>query len=112
MSRIFATTSGKGGVGKSVIATGLGLAFQSLGKRVLLVDLDEGLRCLDLMLGVDSKAILDLSDALTAQCLEDIPYPCGDSLFLLPAPTEKGAVTYAALKSFCDRAAELSLIHI
>ena len=48
MGKIFATTSGKGGVGKSSTAVGLSLAFTRSGLSVLLVDMDEGLGCLDL----------------------------------------------------------------
>lgn len=105
MSKIFATTSGKGGVGKSSVATGLGLAFSHLGHRVLLVDMDEGLRCLDLLLGVEGEAVLDLSDALTTPDISDIAYPCkAEGLFLLPAPTKNDVVTPDALKDFCQKA--------
>ena len=64
MGKIFAITSGKGGVGKSTVSAGLSLALSSLGYKVLLVDMDEGLRCLDLMLGIDNQVVLDLSDIL------------------------------------------------
>ena len=59
MSRVFAVTSGKGGVGKSTFSIGLAVAFSRMKKRVLLVDMDEGLRCLDLMLGVDKDIVFD-----------------------------------------------------
>ena len=105
MSKIFATTSGKGGVGKSSVATGLGLAFTHLGHRVLLVDMDEGLRCRDLLLGVEGEAVLDLSDALTAPDISDVAYPCKPkNLFLLPAPANKNVVTPEALVDFCQKA--------
>ena len=46
-------TSGKGGVGKSTLAVGLGRALAQRGRRVLLVDCDAGLRSLDRMTGVE-----------------------------------------------------------
>ncbi len=108
MSKIFATTSGKGGVGKSSVATGLGLAFTSMGKKTLLVDMDEGLRCLDLLLGVDSQAVLDLSDALDTADISDIAYPCrSEGLYLLPAPVRRGLVSPEALSNFVKKAEKL-----
>ena len=59
-----ATTSGKGGTGKSTVSVALAIAFAKMGKSVLLVDMDEGLRCLDLILGIDNKIVFDLSDIL------------------------------------------------
>ncbi len=108
MGKIFATTSGKGGVGKSSVAVGLGFAFADLGKSVLLVDMDEGLRCLDLLLGVDSSAILDLSDALKTEEISDIAYCCkSKSLKLIPAPLKVGEINSEDLKVFAQKAENL-----
>jgi len=38
MSRLITITSGKGGVGKTTTTINLGVALQSLGKRVIIVD--------------------------------------------------------------------------
>ncbi len=105
MGKIFATTSGKGGVGKSSIATGLGIAFAAMGKSVLLVDMDEGFRCLDLLLGVDDAAVLDLGDAFSAEELSDVAYNCKrKGLFLITAPTVAGTISPEKLHSFTKRA--------
>ena len=43
MGAVTVITSGKGGVGKSTLTAGLGLALVRRGRRVLLIDGDAGL---------------------------------------------------------------------
>ena len=64
MSQIIAVTSGKGGAGKSTISACLGYALAKQGARTLIIELDFGLRCMDLMLGIDGKIEHDLGDVL------------------------------------------------
>jgi flagellar biosynthesis protein FlhG len=52
--RIIPVASGKGGVGKSLVAANLGVAFAQAGQRVVLVDLDLGASNLHLVLGQQS----------------------------------------------------------
>ena len=52
--RIIPVASGKGGVGKSLIAANLGVAFAQAGQRVILADLDLGASNLHLVLGHQS----------------------------------------------------------
>ncbi|MDR3019507.1 MAG: P-loop NTPase [Treponema sp.] len=49
--RIIPIASGKGGVGKSLVAANLGVAFAQAGQRVVLTDLDLGASNLHLVLG-------------------------------------------------------------
>jgi flagellar biosynthesis protein FlhG len=49
--RIIPVASGKGGVGKSLVAANLGVAFAQAGQRVVLADLDLGASNLHLVLG-------------------------------------------------------------
>jgi flagellar biosynthesis protein FlhG len=49
--RVIPIASGKGGVGKSLVAANLGIAFAQAGKRVILADLDLGASNLHLVLG-------------------------------------------------------------
>ncbi len=57
--RTFAVTSGKGGVGKTNIATNLAVLFRRYKKRVLLVDLDLGLANVDVLLGFHPEYALN-----------------------------------------------------
>ena len=91
---VLAVTSGKGGVGKSTVSVGLAFAFANSGKNVLLVDMDEGLRCLDLMLDIDKTAVFDLADILSGTDIMDAVYPSPlkENLFLIPAPSDIGMI--------------------
>ena len=54
MARKIVVTSGKGGVGKSTVVVGLGIALAKLGFRVILCDADFGLNNIDVMTGVEN----------------------------------------------------------
>ncbi len=101
MGRMIAVTSGKGGTGKSTVATGLALAFAKMNLTVLLVDLDAGLRCLDLMLGIDTQVVLDLSDVLKGRPFPDALYPADEQglIHLIPAPAQYEDPDTEALKT-------------
>lgn len=109
MGNILAVTSGKGGVGKSTVSVGLGFAFCNMGKRVLLIDMDEGLRCLDLMLGIDNSTVFDLADILAGKDIEDALYSCKDmeNLSLIPAPASPDSVDTEAFKEFAEKVSEM-----
>ncbi len=105
MAKIFAVTSGKGGVGKSTVSVGLSFAFSKMDKKVLLVDMDEGLRCLDIMLGIDSSVVFDLSDILLGKDFTDCIYPCDTcpNLDLIPAPSAIGLIDAFSFSSFVQK---------
>ena len=90
MGRSVLITSGKGGVGKSTLAVSLAAAFSARGLSCVLIDGDIGLRCVDLLLGLQDQVVMDMEDVLEGRCaLADALYPVnafGDGkLFLLPA---------------------------
>ena len=107
MCKVFAITSGKGGVGKSTVSAGLSLAFGSQGYKTLIVDMDEGLRCLDLMLGVDDQIVLDLSDILHGREISDAVYSINENLFLIPAPQKTGMIDSYLLSNFVANVKDL-----
>lgn len=106
MSRVLMFTSLKGGVGKTTAASALGFALSFLGARVLCVDLDFGVRGLDLALGAETLCGADVLDVIRdgldprqeAACLSE-------NLFFLPAPAlfntrEESALTKETLDRF------------
>ena len=95
MGMVVVVTSGKGGAGKSTVAAGLGAAVCRRGRSVLLLDMDQGLRCLDLMLGVSAQPVFVVGDLLKGRCTAAdavLRVPGCDGLYVLPAPPEAGAV--------------------
>jgi septum site-determining protein MinD len=52
MSKIIAVTSGKAGTGKSTVSANVASALAAAGKRTIIVELGQSLRCQDIMLGI------------------------------------------------------------
>ncbi|MCG9885511.1 MAG: septum site-determining protein MinD [Cyanobacteria bacterium] len=71
MSRTIVITSGKGGVGKTTSTANLGMALAQLGRKVVLVDADFGLRNLDLLLGLENRVVYTAVDYLAGDCRLD-----------------------------------------
>lgn len=61
-------TSGKGGTGKTSLTAGVASCLAALGNRVLCVDLDIGLRNLDIALGMTDRAVMDFTDVMERRC--------------------------------------------
>ena len=84
-------TSGKGGTGKTSLTAGVGSCLAALGRRVLCVDVDIGLRNLDLVLGLSDRAVMDFSDVMAYRCpllSAAVEQPEIKGLFLLTAPLD------------------------
>ena len=104
MSKIIAVTSGKGGTGKSTVCAGLGYTLAKQGHRTLIIELDFGLRCLDIMFGVEGSIKYDLNDVLTGkmQVLDAVcQVPMASNLSILCAPKTLTTVTAEQIVSIC-----------
>lgn len=85
-----AVVSGKGGTGKTSFTAGVGTALALMGRRVLCLDCDIGLRNLDLALGLTDRALMDFIDVAQGRCTLDaavVQHPEIPNLFLLTAPS-------------------------
>ena len=86
--RAITISSGKGGVGKTTATANLGIALASLGKRVVVIDADIGLRNLDVIMGLENRIVYDLVDIIEGRSKlrqAMIKHKKFDKLFLIPA---------------------------
>lgn len=89
MGRVIFVTAFKGGVGKTTVAAGIAAALAALKKRVCIVDADFGMRCMDLVLGMEDDVLYDCSDVLFGRCEPSdaiVPVTGCETLYFLPAP--------------------------
>ncbi|MFC1541616.1 MinD/ParA family protein [Candidatus Latescibacterota bacterium] len=59
VAKVYAITSGKGGVGKTSIAVNLSIILSKAGMKVLLIDADMGLANIDLLTGVSAAYTIE-----------------------------------------------------
>ncbi len=109
MGTAIVVTSGKGGTGKTTLTAGISSCLAALGRRVLCVDMDVGLRNLDLALGLSDRAVMDFSDVIEGRCpLERAAaaHPDIAGLFLLTAPLSlpAGSISPAQVAAFLEDA--------
>jgi septum site-determining protein MinD len=87
-ARAIVVTSGKGGVGKTTTTANVGAALAKLGEKVAVIDVDVGLRNLDVVMGLEGRVVFDLIDVLEGRCKRSqalIKDKRLEGLFLLPA---------------------------
>ena len=92
--------SGKGGTGKSTLSVLVGGRMAAAGQRVLLVELDSGLRSVDISAGGYGKTVYDIQAVLSGRCPGDkavVESPLYPGLSVISAPYEGGQVPPRAL---------------
>ena len=92
MGQVAAFVSGKGGTGKTTLCAAVAGALAKAGQRVLCIDLDVGLRNLDIPLGMRDEASVSFSDVMEGRStLSQSPaHPLLPGLQLLTAPVAIG----------------------
>ena len=111
MSEVIVITSGKGGVGKTTTTANIGAGLAKLGKKVVLVDTDIGLRNLDVVMGLENRIVYNLVDVVEGNCrmrqalIKDKRYP---NLSLMPSAQtrDKTAVTPEQMKKLIEELKE------
>ena len=86
--RIIVVTSGKGGVGKTTATASIGAALAMEGNRVVVIDMDIGLRNLDVVLGLENRIVFTIVDVVNKRCKVSqaaIKDRRIENLFLIPA---------------------------
>ena len=107
MSEVIVITSGKGGVGKTTSTANIGTGLAKLGKSVVMIDTDIGLRNLDVVMGLENRIVYNLVDVVEGNCrmkqalIKDKRY---NNLCLLPSAQtrDKTAVNPEQMKKLIE----------
>ena len=103
-------TSGKGGTGKTSLTAAVASCLAALGHRVLCIDLDIGLRNLDIALGLTDRALMDFTDVMERRCslfTGAVEHPDIRGLFLLTAPVQANGLDTARFRQVVREACDL-----
>lgn len=111
MSEVIVITSGKGGVGKTTTTANLGVGLAKLGKKVVVIDTDLGLRNLDVVMGMENRIVYNLVDVIEGNCrmkqalIHDKRH---ENLYLLPSAQtrDKSAVSPQQMKKLTEELRE------
>ena len=104
---VIVITSGKGGVGKTTATASIGAALAVKGNKVAVVDMDIGLRNLDVVMGLENRIVFNVVDAVKGRCKPSqaaIKDRRIDNLFLIPASQSdtKNAMAAEEVRTFIE----------
>jgi len=105
MAQVIMIASGKGGTGKSTIATFMAAELSLRGHKTFLTELDMGLRSIDIISGISENAVYDIGDVLSGECSWEkavVVSPYTKNLHIMPAPGKKNGVEFENLKKLVD----------
>ena len=108
MGTVITVTSGKGGTGKTSITGAVAASLSLMDRTVLCIDMDIGLRNLDISLGLNDRALMDFSDVALGRCplaRAVVPHPTLKGLSLLTSPMSLPAsLTTEKIRALLDTA--------
>ncbi len=100
-TRTISITSGKGGVGKTMLTANLALRLSQLGNKVLIFDGDLGMANVDILYGVKAEA--NIYDVLTgSKSIREVCIEVAKDVFLIPGGS--GVLEFNNLNGFQRRA--------
>lgn len=108
MGKVIVVASGKGGTGKTMFTANLGATLAMAGHKTCVVDMDMGLRNLDLYLGLENNVVYDVNDVMQGVCrikqalIKDKSFP---GLYLMAASPKRpdGEITPLHMKVLCKK---------
>ncbi|MDJ0755941.1 MAG: septum site-determining protein MinD [Ardenticatenaceae bacterium] len=111
LGKVITITSGKGGVGKTTLTANLSAALASIGRKVVAIDTDIGLRNLDVVMGLENRIVYDLVDVIEGRCrLKQamIKDKRVNSLYMIPAAQtrDKMSISPTDMVLVCDQLRE------
>ena len=107
MKKVFLIASGKGGTGKTMFAVNFGALLAQKGKRVALIDMDLGMRNMDLYLGMENRVVFNIMDVMSGICRLNkalIKVSGFDSLYFIAASPRRDErrITERHMTALCE----------
>lgn len=110
VSTAICVASGKGGTGKTSVASGIACCLAALGNRVVVLDADVGLRNMDIVLGVADAALFDFTDVICGNVELSralLPHPLIENLSLLSSPLGELAGRNTSVEALAELVQEI-----
>ncbi len=116
--RVFSITSGKGGVGKTLLTVHLACALRDLGKEVLIIDGNFGNGNVDLLFGISAdKTIFDVltgKNSLREVLVSAVPgisiIPAGSGIYEISAPESHHKLSLLSELDTIDSMADVVIV--
>lgn len=105
MATVMMIASGKGGTGKSTFSAFLSEELAVAGKKTLLIELDAGLRSIDIITGAERQAVYDIGDVLAGRCTIEkamLQSQHSKNLYIVAAPYRNFDSDFSQLKTVID----------